>query len=88
MKWEPLYWVGEHAVILEDVTEYGLVRRHIVRRDAWPDVEQFMASAPERAEHRLYQDDDGFCHLWIWWKDPSKATKVTKWMTGEHDEFL
>ena len=79
MKWPVLYWVGEHAVILDDVTVYGLVRRHILRRGALPDLDQFLRNAPERAGYQVYVDEDGFGHLWIYWKDVSLARKVTEW---------
>lgn len=79
MKMDPLYWVGSHAVILDDVTDYGLVRRHIVRHGRIPDVAQFTRTAPKNADYQLYMGADGYGHLWIYWKDPSKAKKVTDW---------
>ena len=65
---KPLYWVDGDRVMIDDVTRYGLHRKHIVRSGAMPNVESWGASFPQ-ATQAAYMDEHGNGHLWLFWKE-------------------
>src|SRR5262245_1553864 len=70
----PLAWAGTDRVLLDDITVYGL-RRFVVAckgdcpsEIAW--LEQVARKAGEaEVKHWLVWKDDGYCYLWIIWKE-------------------
>lgn len=72
MKWNVLRWSGMDAVVLDDTTSFGLRRMHVVRFSALPDLSQFYPDAKVTAGADVgyveFLGDDGYGHLWIWWK--------------------
>jgi len=67
---KPLYLVGSDRVLIDDVTQYGLHRKHIVRKGAMPDLTSWVY--PAHAEVFVFMSENGIGHLWIFWKE-SKA---------------
>ncbi len=67
-KAERHYWVNGDHVLLDDVTRYGLHRKHIVRPGGVPDVDAWRLAFPQ-ARIQLYQDQAGAWHLWLYWKE-------------------
>jgi hypothetical protein len=62
--------VGKDRLILEDVTRFGLHRRHVVCFAGLPDPSWIM-TAPKDADVNAwsYTDEIGIGHLWICWKE-------------------
>lgn|GEM_PF-4059585 len=61
--------VAGDQLILDDVTRYGLHRRHVIRYGGPPDVEGWRMTVPERARHWSYVDERQVGHLWMAWKE-------------------
>lgn len=64
---KPVYLVGADRVVLDDVTRFGLHRKHIVRTGGMPDVTAWQETYPQ-ADVQVYMDAHGTGHLWIYWK--------------------
>lgn len=62
-----LYWVAGDRVLIDDVTRYGLHRKHVVRSGGMPDIETWRQAFPQ-ADSQVYMDQDGTGHLWLYWK--------------------
>lgn len=75
----PLRWIGADRVLLDDVTEYGLRRLVIARRDEPPDVADLLEMAGQMTQAEVYAwcvlKEDGFWYLWMVWKEPTHAKK-------------
>ncbi len=71
---QPLAWIGEDRVLLDDVSCFGLHRWVIARKDDEPDVDSHLQAAFERAgdaevHSLMVWKDDGYWYLWIVWKE-------------------
>ena len=70
---EPLRWIGADRVLLDDLTEYGLRRLVIARRDEPPDVADLLEMTAGMTDAEVYAwcvfKDDGVFYLWIVWKE-------------------
>ena len=67
--WHPvplLIW-GDH-VRVDDVTRFGLHRKHIRRKAGMPDLMTWLKSFPQ-GQHTYFFDAEGDGHLWIYWKE-------------------
>jgi len=65
-----LMQAGEDYLILDDVSRYGLHRRHIVREGDLPDPSWVeVLQKKEKVQAWGYMDDQNIGHLWITWKD-------------------
>lgn len=70
----PLAWVGNDRLLLDDRTVYGLRRKVIARKDDFPDYAAWLGAAYQQAGRAvvrwwIVQKNDGFVYLWIVWKE-------------------
>ena len=66
-----MYWVNNDRVLIDDVTRYGLHRKHVIRPHGMPDVQAWTRAFPQ-AQYLVYVSKDGTGHLWLYWKDKEK----------------
>jgi hypothetical protein len=70
---EPLAWIGEDRVLLNDLTTLGMRRKVFARQDDVPNVVGLLQAAFEEARDAkvhwwLIGMPNGFIYLWIIWK--------------------
>lgn len=70
----PLAWVGNDRLLLDDQTVYGLRRKVIARKGDIPNQVTWLQAAYQQAGKAdlnwwLVQKNDGFVYLWIVWKE-------------------
>ena len=78
---EPLRWVGQDRVLLDDLTEYGLRRLVIARRDEPPEVADLLEMTAGMTDAEVYAwcvkreltegKGDFVWFLWLVWKEPT-----------------
>lgn len=73
----PLAWLGEDRLLLDDTSRFGLRRRVIARKGDYPAMMIYIPQAMEMANGAdvhwwMVEKDDGFLYLWIVWKDKRK----------------
>lgn len=72
---KPLAWVDDDRLLIKDRTRRGLHRRMIARKGERPSAElwvEAVAIADKIDRSRItyqYAERDGFCFLWITWKE-------------------
>lgn len=71
---KPIAWVGHDRILLDDVTPLGLHRRVIACKGEPPNMVSFLQAAYQEAgdakvHYWLAWKADGFCYLWIVWKE-------------------
>lgn len=68
----PLAWVGDDRLLLNDRTAYGLRRKVYANKGDVPNQVLHLAKAYQEAGeatvHWWMFEDDGFHYLWIVWK--------------------
>lgn len=64
-----LMQVGDDYLIKDDVSRFGLHRRHVIREGGLPDV-SWVETQKKTAEvsYWMYMDDKDIGHLWMTWK--------------------
>jgi hypothetical protein len=72
---DPLFWVGEDRVLLNDTTKYGLRRVAVARKNVEPDVEAWLDYCAKKANGAevwgwlVKREKESFYLLWIVWKE-------------------
>lgn len=61
--------VGPDRLVKDDISPYGLHRRHVIRYGGLPDVESWRGTVPENASSWTVMDDKDIGHLWMAWKE-------------------
>ena len=72
----PIAWVGADKadrLLISDVTRYGLHRTVVARKGELMDMVSWlttvMGAAGENKVHHWLVEIDGFCFLWMVWKE-------------------
>lgn len=69
----PIAWVSEDRILLNDVTRHGLHRKVIARKYEPMDVELWLNSVQNDAGENKVSgwlvEREGFFYLWLVWKD-------------------
>jgi hypothetical protein len=68
-RYKVIFTAGPDMVIVDDVTRYGLHRRHIVRLGGFPDEAWLDTVEDARVHAWQYMDDHNVGHLWMAWKE-------------------
>lgn len=66
---QALCLAGGDLLMVDDVTRYGLHRRHIVRYGGLPDLDGWLTTVPDVQIYGWIYMVEDVGHLWLVWKE-------------------